>query len=228
MKNFIGHFDLVILADGDYPTHAIPLGILNSTERLYCCDHAGLVALENGLHPAAIVGDGDSLSKEQKDQFGALYHQIDEQDYNDLTKALRFALSELGAPAQPLHTSQLIPHPQARVAFLGATGKREDHTLGNISLMMWYYRRFPVLPTLWTDHGVFTPATGRTTFISFPGQQVSIYNFGCSRLESEQLKWNSYAYEEMWQGGLNEALADTFTLDGDSDYLVFQTYEKKP
>lgn len=210
-------YDIVILADGDYPSHAIPLEVLQGAERLYCCDHAGRVAIDHGLQPAAIVGDGDSLTAEQKAAYGALYHQVDEQDYNDLTKTLRFALSQWQAE-HPTETTRL------RVAILGATGKREDHTLGNISLIMWYYRNFPVMPIMLTDYGFFTPATGKTTFPSFPGQQVSIYNFGCTRLMSEQLKWNSYPYAELWQGGLNEALSDSFTLHGDADYMVYQTY----
>lgn len=207
--------DIVILADGDYPTHAIPLSILTHATRLYCCDHAGFVAIEKGLHPLAIVGDGDSLTHEQKDRYASLYHQVDEQDYNDLTKTLRFALSEWKEERKPC------------VAFIGTTGKREDHTLANISLIMWYQRNFPVSPTLFTDYGSFSPASGLTRFKSFPGQQVSIFNFGCTTLKSEQLKWDSYPYTELWQGCLNEATGKEFTLEGNGSYLVFQTYEPK-
>jgi thiamine pyrophosphokinase len=31
----------------------------------------------------------------------------------------------------------------------------------------------------------------------------------------------------MWQGTLNESLGDTFTLEGDKEYIVFQTHGKK-
>lgn len=207
--------DIVILADGDYPSHPVPLTILREATRLYCCDHAGLAAISHGLKPTAIVGDGDSLSAAEKATLGALYHQVDEQDYNDLTKTLRLALSEW--------TGATPPH----VALLGTTGKREDHTLANISLLSWYARTFPVVPTLLTDHGLFTPASERHTFQSFARQQVSIFNLGCTRLTSEGLRWQSYPYAEMWQGSLNEATGSEFTLDGDAAYLVFQTYEKK-
>lgn len=229
--------DYVILADGDFPSHPIPMEILRETERLYCCDHAGAVALQKGLKPIAIVGDGDSLTDEQKIIYGNLFHQVDEQDYNDLTKTLRKVLidweTEKVAKADEESflmakvTSGAKDEERLCVAFLGTTGKREDHTLCNISLMMWYYRNFPVYPILITNYGCFLPATGRTQFDSFTGQQVSIFNFGCTRLESAGLKWQSYAYEEFWQGGLNEALGDTFTLDGDKDYLVYLTYDAK-
>lgn len=208
--------DFLILADGDFPSHPIPQELLLKTKRLYCCDHAGQAALERGLKPLAIIGDGDSLTAQQKASYGSLYHQVDEQDYNDLTKAMRYALEQ-----EPTREERLC------VAILGATGKREDHTLCNIALLMWYYRRLPVLPLLYTDYGYFQPASGRTRFCCFPRQQVSIYNFGCSRLDSEGLRWQSYAYEELWQGGLNEATAREFTLDGDGYYLVYRTYEGK-
>jgi thiamine pyrophosphokinase len=56
---------------------------------------------------------------------------------------------------------------------------------------------------------------------------VSIFNFGCKQLTSEGLKWNSYAYDEWWQGTLNEALGDKFSFCADGYYLVYQTYDIK-
>lgn len=214
-------FSFVILADGDYPSHPVPLGVLSSARRLICCDHAAIAALQHGLQPFAVVGDGDSLSADQKSALGPIYHQVDEQDYNDLTKALRHALSHYKG-SEPPSVGERIP-----IAFLGATGKREDHTLCNISLMMWYYRNFPVMPILYTDFGLFTPATGKTTFRSFPRQQVSIFNADSTTLSSQGLRWSVYPYRELWQGGLNEALGTEFTLDSDGYYTVFQTYDAK-
>ena len=114
-----------------------------------------------------------------------------------------------------------------RIAYLGCTGLREDHTLGNIALLMRYYKEMNISGTMFTDHGIFTPSQGDRTFQSFPGQQVSIFNFGSTRIQSERLKWNSYAYKEWWQGTLNESFAEQFTIHADSYYLVYQTYEAK-
>jgi len=77
-----------------------------------------------------------------------------------------------------------------------------------------------------SDYGVFTPAKGKTTFSSFAGQQVSIFlPFGNDmQMKSQGLRWNSYPYDQMWQGTLNESLGDTFTLEGDKEYIVFQTH----
>jgi len=196
-------FDAVIVANGQFPCHAIPLDILKNASHIVCCDGA----IKNVPQAEVVVGDGDSIP--------AAYHdrliQITEQDDNDQTKATRYC----------------VEHGWKRIAYLGSTGKREDHTLGNISLLMRYYREWGVEGTMFTDHGFFTPAYGSRTFQSMKGQQVSIFNFGCQQLSSEGLRWDAYNFSEWWQGTLNEALGDTFSIQADGYYLVYQTYEVK-
>ena len=89
---------------------------------------------------------------------------------------------------------------------------------------MRYFRDMQVDAIMFTDHGFFTPVFGHHTFTSRPGQQVSIFNFGCTKITSEGLKWNSYAYSQLWQGTLNEAVGNSFSFCADGYYLVFQTY----
>ena len=193
-------FDVVIVANGEFPTNEIPLGILKNAKHIVACDGA----IKNVPQAEVVVGDGDSVP--------TVYHdkliQIEEQEDNDLTKATRYCLS------MKWH----------KIAFLGCTGKREDHTLGNIGLLMRYFREMGVEGMMFTDYGFFTPACGNHTFQSQKGQQVSIFNFGCKQLTSEGLRWNSYAYEEWWQGTLNEAMGDKFSFCADGYYLVYQTY----
>ena len=207
-------YDTVILAAGDYPTHPIARGILENAAHLVCCDGAAQGLITRGIIPQAIVGDGDSLPGHIKEQYPHLIHTETEQEYNDLTKSTRFVVNNL-RPAD------------GRVAYLGCTGQREDHTLGNISLMAFYRREFHILPTMYTDNGFFTPAFGTQTFQSFPRQQVSIFRIHCNELSSEGLRWNSYPYTEWWQGTLNETISDTFTIHSDGEYIIYQTYEGK-
>ena len=202
-------FDAVIVANGQFPTHAIPLDILHHATHIIACDGAisPLSPLTPHLSPLTIIGDGDSVPDEFRDRLICIEEQAD----NDLTKATRYCLS------QGWH----------RLAYLGATGLREDHTLGNISLLMRYFREMNVDGTMFTDHGFFTPACGNRTFSAMKGQQVSIFNFGCHQLSSEGLRWDCYDFDQWWQGTLNEALAATFSISADSYYLVYQTYEPK-
>lgn len=196
-------FDAVILANGTFPSHPIPLGILHHAVHLIACD--GAIRLVPQAE--AVVGDGDSVPTAYHDRL----IRIEEQEDNDLTKATRYCLAK----------------GWRRIAYLGCTGKREDHTLGNIGLLMRYFRDMGVEGVMFTDQGVFTPARGDRTFPSWARQQVSIFNFGCHQIRSEGLRWNSYAFEEWWQGTLNEALEEQFTLSADGYYMVFQTYETK-
>ena len=196
-------FDAVIIANGQFPTHEVPLRVLRQASYVVCCDGA----ISHFPMADVIVGDGDSVPEEYRD----LLVQINEQDDNDLTKATRYCIKQ----------------GYRKLAYLGATGLREDHTLGNIGLLMRYYRQMGVDGTMFTDHGIFTPAYGNRTFRAKKGQQISIFNFGCKRLESEGLRWNSYAYDEWWQGTLNEAIGDSFSFRADGYYMVYQTYDVK-
>ena len=196
-------FDAVIVANGQFPSHAVPLDILKDARHIVCCDGA----IHHVPSAEVIIGDGDSVPDEYRDRLIC----IEEQDDNDLTKATRYCLS------QGWH----------KIAYLGATGLREDLTLGNISLLMRYYREMNVKGMMFTDYGFFTPAYGNRTFSTMKGQQVSIYNFGCHQLSSEGLRWDCYDFDQWWQGTLNEALTDTFSISADGYYLVYQTYKPK-
>ncbi len=212
------HFDGVIFADGDCPTHPIPLGILRSGRPVIACDNAGAQLIKKwNMLPDAIVGDGDSLPQQFKDRYKDIIHYVAEQDYNDLTKATRFFLEHYRSPG--------TKHP--RICYIGCTGKREDHTLGNISLPTFYRQEFGVEGVLPTDFGWFVYCHGACEFESIPNQQVSIFNLNCSALTSQGLQWSIYPFAQWWQGTVNNALGNAFSIDGNGDYIVYRTYEAK-
>ena len=112
--------EAVILANGEYPTHPLPLRMLEEAKFVVCCDGAANEYISRGHTPDVIIGDGDSLSPEYKELFAPIIHRIADQETNDQTKAVLF-LQKKG---------------YRKIAIVGATGKREDHTLGNISLLI--------------------------------------------------------------------------------------------
>ena len=196
----------VILANGSFPTAELPLRMLREAPCLVCCDGAARWVDDCD----AVVGDGDSLPAELKERYKDRFIHIAEQDDNDLTKATRHCMS-LG---------------HKKILYLGATGKREDHTLGNISLMVEYMRNYGIEPLMMTDHGIFMPHHGNGTFSSFKGQQVSIFNFGCTCLSAKNLLYPLRPFTNWWQGTLNESLADVFSITADGDYLVYQAFQR--
>ncbi|MBO7238888.1 MAG: thiamine diphosphokinase, partial [Bacteroidaceae bacterium] len=62
-------FDAVIVAGGEFPTTKQPLKILQDTSFVVCCDGAADRYIATGRIPDAIVGDGDSISAENREKF---------------------------------------------------------------------------------------------------------------------------------------------------------------
>ncbi len=204
------HFqsDTVILAAGDYPQHPIPLQVLQAAKTVVCCDGATQAYVAHGGQPTAIVGDGDSLSDDLRQRFTQVFHQEHEQATNDLSKAVRYLFS-LG-----IH----------RFVIIGATGKREDHTLGNISLLIEYMRQGAAV-SMFTDYGLFIPCHDSCTLAVSPGQQVSIINFGATGFQSHGLQYPLYDFTNWWQGTLNAAIASTITITAQGDFLLYLPYQ---
>lgn len=199
--------DAIVLGNGDYPTHPYVLNILQQAPYVVCCDGSVDEYILHGSIPDAIVGDGDSISPKNRERFANIFHQVKDQDTNDQTKAIRF-LQALG---------------KKRIAIVGATGKREDHTLGNISLLMDYMQDGLQVEII-TNHGIFTPANNTQTFASHTGQQVSIFNFGATGLQGEGLAYPLSDFTNWWQGTLNEATGEEFRIHATGKYLVFATF----
>ena len=82
--------EAVILANGEYPSHPLPLQMLKNAEFVVCCDGAANEYILRGHTPDVIIGDGDSLSPEYKELFSPIVHQIADQETNDQTKAVHF------------------------------------------------------------------------------------------------------------------------------------------
>lgn len=200
----------VILAAGDYPSHPIPCAVLSEGRFVACCDGAVNEYVSHGGTPDVIVCDGDSISEENRARFSSIIVEIDEQENNDLTKTV-LHLKSLGF---------------TRIAIVGATGKREDHTLGNISLLL-EYMKMGLDVRMYTDYGVFIPACDDCAFESFSGQQVSIYSFGTKGLCGEGLQFPIRDFTNWWQGTLNQSNGNTFTIHTQGHYLVFLSYAPK-
>lgn len=189
---------IVVVADGAFPVHEIPLRYLKTAEKLICCDGSAETLVAEGYTPDAIVGDMDSLTEELAIRFADRIYPDQDQETNDLTKAVRWC-TESG---------------YKDLVIVGATGKREDHTIGNISLLAEYVRTARVVMS--TDTGFFMPFLRTTDVPSFPGQQVSIFSIDPeTEITSHGLRYplRRSKIKNWWEATLNESLGDHFGIE---------------
>ena len=211
MKLLLQNFQTIILANGAFPQHKIPLRYLKNANRIICCDGSTQSLLDFGLEPDFIVGDLDSISTELKNRFSDILRHNPDQETNDLTKAVEFC----------------IGNGWKEITILGATGKREDHTLGNLSLLTEYIEKADV--QLLTDYGVFVPQLETTAYESYPEQQVSIFSIDTdTQFTTDNLLYplSGRKLKSWWEGTLNEATTESFTIKiAKGKVLIFREYE---
>lgn len=198
----------IVLANGEIPIHPFALRLLHEIPCIVCCDGAANNFITQGGKPSYIIGDGDSISSELKQKSDIPFIPITEQETNDLTKAVHF-LQQKGF---------------SKIVILGATGKREDHTLGNISLLM-DYRAEQLQCAMITNTGIFLPCNDNTTFQVVMGQAFSLFNFGAKKIIGHGLVYPLRDFTQWWQGTLNKAEKTTVSIEAEGSYLVFLPFD---
>lgn len=203
----------VIVGNGQFPKKEYPLYLLESADYVVCCDGALDTYLRhfrgrNLRRPDVVVGDMDSLSKKTAERFRDIAVKIDEQETNDQSKAFHYILEHF-PDVDTIH-------------ILGATGKREDHTIGNLSLLMEYAREMrrqdcgrTVSVDIVSDWSTAFAITDSCTLDVGEGRSVSIICPDNSlNIKSEGLIWptDNVVFDNLWQATLNRASADRISL----------------
>jgi thiamine pyrophosphokinase len=193
---------IVILANGSFPGTPHGLDLLKNAGVIICCDGAADKLLAFGMEPQAIIGDLDSISDRTREKYASILVQSGDQESNDLTKAVRYCV-EQGYPS---------------VSILGATGLREDHTLGNISLMLEYAPHIEV--RIISDYGIFFLVRSGEVIQSEPGEMISIFSIDRrTTVSSTGLKYplDNLPLSHWYTASLNEATGKSFSLLFDSE-----------
>ena len=203
----------VIVGNGQFPKKEYPLYLLESADYVVCCDGALDTYLRhfsgrNLRRPDVVVGDMDSLSKKTAERFRDIAVKIDEQETNDQSKAFHYILEHF-PDVDTIH-------------ILGATGKREDHTIGNLSLLMEYAREMrrqdcgrTVSVDIVSDWSTAFAITDSCTLDVGEGRSVSIICPDNSlNIKSDGLGWptDNVVFDNLWQTTLNRASADRISL----------------
>lgn len=206
--------NIVIICDGSFPRTEYPRYLIRTADFIICCDGALKKFIRNSKAifgterlPDRVVGDMDSLPESLRKKHADIIVKIDEQEHNDQTKAFRWAMENIEGIE--------------RITILGATGQREDHTIGNISLLMEYARMYDlegsgIQVQMITDHATIVAVTDTVEMDCGEGRQISILTpDNTLRIKSEGLRWKTddVVFDNWWKATLNVAVQDNIRLE---------------
>lgn len=205
----------VIIGNGDFPRKEYPLYLLQAADRVVCCDGAlrpylRFCAKSGNLEkrPDAVIGDMDSLSVKLREAYRDIVVHIPEQETNDQTKAFHYILEHF-PEVDTIH-------------ILGATGRREAHTIGNLSLLMEYAKeleaagRNGISVEIVSDFSTAFAVTGSCSLTVGKGRAISVFSPDNSlTIKSKGLHWptDGVVFDIWWKATLNRADDDTVELE---------------
>ena len=197
---------VAIVCNGSFPRTEYPLYLLRNADSVVCCDGALQTLEKKGIVPDVVIGDMDSVCGRALKRFPGKVVRVDEQESNDLTKAFRYVMEQV-LDVSAIH-------------ILGATGRREDHTLGNLSLLMEFEKAFNlsargIIVDLVSDYTTALALGDSTTLDVGEGRPVSIFTPDPTlQIRSEGLQWptDKVVFDNWWKASLNRASADRITL----------------
>lgn len=185
----------VVLAAGDFPRKGgAAWKLLAGATRVVACDSAADAYRRRFRKwPTVIIGDFDSFSRPGLSSLPSSLIPVSDQDTNDLEKALAYCVER--GWRDPV--------------IVGATGKREDHALGNV------FRALDYGCEIVTDFGRFVPVRDRVTLTVAKGAAVSIFAPDPkTRMTSKGLEWPlaPVRFRNLYCATLNRATGTRVTL----------------
>ena len=198
---------VAIVCNGQFPRSRRPLGLLAASDYVVCCDGALSALLRRGITPSVVIGDMDSVTGKALGQYSGQVVRSSDQETNDQTKAVQYVLSTWPDVSE--------------IWILGASGRSEAHTIGNLSLLMEYEKSFSLSARgirlrLVSDYcEAFAVYSDRVEFPVAAGQKVSLFSPDNTLvMHSEGLVWptDAVVWDNWWKATLNRALGTRVTL----------------
>ena len=196
---------VVIVANGEFPKKGgASWRLLAAAKRVVCCDGAADAYRRRFRKwPAVIIGDLDSLSRlPSRVLCPPSLVPVSDQNTNDLEKAMAYCAKQ----------------GWRKPVIVGATGKREDHALGNVFRALGYGCEIV------TDHGRFIPVCGKASLRVAKGAAVSIFAPDPkTRMTSKGLEWplDTVRFRNLYCATLNRATASRAVLTATRPVSVF-------
>lgn len=162
--------------------------------------------------PDIVIGDGDSVVKEDLERVGVDFVLVEDQETNDLTKAVNYALDK------GWH----------EISVVGATGRREDHTVGNIFLLPEYMRAGARV-RFYSKHGMMMPFEGSITLDLLRGQGISIFATEHKPMSARGVMYpfENRVFTQLWQATLNQVTEPIVELYSEGPALVYVSAERR-
>ena len=85
-ENYLTKENIVLIANGEFPTHKKPLEIIKKNKYIICCDGAANSLIKFGQSPNIVIGDLDSIDTNINNK----NIDIKDQNNNDFRKALHW------------------------------------------------------------------------------------------------------------------------------------------
>ena len=209
-KNYHIKSPVTIVANGDYPSNKIPLNILKQSNFIIACDGAADSLLKNKQFFDLVIGDLDSVSDNILNNNSIKKIKIEDQSDNDLRKCIKF----------------LLNNNIKEFNIIGCTGKREDHTIGNIFSILELKNDFKAI--IYTDTGIFNIIDTKTKVSSKKGQQISLFAIDKTiKITTKGLKYNikEKSLSTLFYGTLNESNNEKIDIKiSHGKILIFQNY----
>ena len=206
------HKTVVIICDGEFPKTEYPRYLIRTADFIICCDGALKKFMKNSTAifgeerlPDLVIGDMDTLPASWQKKYADIIVKESEQEHNDQTKAVRWALSNIQGIGE--------------LYILGSTGGRADHTIGNLSLLMEYTRMFElgeITVQAITDEGTIFAVNDTIEFDCGTGRCVSIFSPDSSlKIRSVGLEYptDDVVFDNWWKATLNKAAQDNVRLE---------------
>lgn len=151
----------LVICNGEPPSRMLLREAARQSDLIVAADGGANSAVALGVRPDIVIGDLDSIKPATRRVLrAALILRVDRQDNTDLEKALDF-LAFRGV---------------RRIVIVGATGRRIDFTLGNLSVLWNYARSMDI--TVAGDGWRATPVVRSLSVRAPKGTVVSIIPFG--------------------------------------------------
>lgn len=204
----------VIIGNGEFPRKEYPRYLIREADYIICCDAALQTYLRHcnrifgrERRPDAVIGDMDSLRPSLQEKFRDVLIHDSDQETNDQTKAFNLAVSRFRDISE--------------IHIIGAVGKRADHTIGNLSLLMEYARDndlegMGINVDIVYDYGLAFPVTHSTQLHCGKDRKISIISPDNSlTIRSKGLVWptDNVVFDNLWKATLNRASEDVVTLE---------------